>query len=117
MSAGLAITSTGRQHRRNASQRAVDVVQDLFVFQSQHALAVVQQELIALCIQVHPTAVWRAVQLDNKASLSAVEVHDVATDGVLPPEANPQKLAATHARPKHGLGNGWLAPPRPGEWL
>jgi len=36
---------------------AVDVVQDLFVFQSEHALAVVQQELIALCIQVHPTAV------------------------------------------------------------
>ena len=56
----------GRQHRRNASERTVDVVQDLFVFQSQHALAVVllsavgltlEQELIALYIQVHPTAV------------------------------------------------------------
>ena len=57
VSSGLAITSTGRQHRRNASQRAVDVEQDLLVFQSHHALAVVQQELIALCIQVHPTAV------------------------------------------------------------
>jgi len=54
---GAMATSTGRQHSRNASQRAVDVEQDLFVFQSQHALAVVQQELIALCIQVHPTAV------------------------------------------------------------
>ena len=50
----------------NASERTVDVVQDLFVFQSQHALAVVllsavgltlEQELIALYIQVHPTAV------------------------------------------------------------
>ena len=53
---GAMATSTGLQHRHNASQCAVDVVQDLFVFQSQHALAVVQQELIAFCIQVHPSA-------------------------------------------------------------
>ena len=56
---GAMATSTGRQHRRNASQRAVDVVQDLFVFQSQHALAVIQQKLISLCISDTPLRLRR----------------------------------------------------------
>jgi len=29
----------------------------------------------------------------------------------------PRSLAATHTRPKHSLGDGWLAPHRPGQWL
>jgi len=63
---GAMAKSTVGSIAANASERTVDVVQDLFVFQSQHALAVVllsavgltlEQELIALYIQVHPTAV------------------------------------------------------------
>ena len=74
------------KRRRQLLQNAIEIRQDVVVPETKHAPAAPFEEHRATRILVYFGRVLPAVELDDKLTLSAGKIHDVATDRHLSPK-------------------------------
>jgi len=92
----------------NLLQHSLCIAQHLIVPEPQHPIARLGQKLSPPLIRFNLISMMSAIQLNDQPRFWTEEVHDVATDWLLPSELKAVHLSAAQLHPQFALGVGLI---------